>query len=496
MLNFKKRNPNILESTIPIVFLIGMLSLSVHVFGDKSSNGPNQMALILAGIVAGTISIFHGKSWKVLEEKILENINLAMQAILILLLMGAMIGIWILAGIVPTLIVWGLQLISYKYFLFTTCFFCAVISLATGSSWTTAGTVGLAMIGIGNTLGINSALTAGAIVSGAYFGDKMSPLSETTNMAPSVAGTNLYTHIRHMLATSLPSILLTLLIFLFIGLFSSASGYSSEKIEKVTFVLRSKFHISLLVFISPIVVIGLVVRRLEAIPALLVGCLGGIITAVVFQKEAILEFAKEPNYLMAIFKAGVSASSSGFSAESGSKEVDALLSRGGMIAILPTVWLILSAMFFGGIMEGSGMLFRITQSVLSLAKNTSNLIAATIGTCFFINLTAADQYLSILITGRMYKESYRLKDLAPENLSRALEDSGTLSSPLVPWNSCGAFMAASLGVSTLAYFPFCFFNLINPVISLIYAFTGFTIRKISSLDGHESTGTLGYKNAG
>ncbi|MCC6274788.1 MAG: hypothetical protein IT569_02935, partial [Leptospiraceae bacterium] len=293
MLNFKKRNPNILESTIPIVFLIGMLSLSVHVFGDKSSNGPNQMALILAGIVAGTISIFHGKSWKVLEEKILENINLAMQAILILLLMGAMIGIWILAGIVPTLIVWGLQLISYKYFLFTTCFFCAVISLATGSSWTTAGTVGLAMIGIGNTLGINPALTAGAIVSGAYFGDKMSPLSETTNMAPSVAGTNLYTHIRHMLATSLPSILLTLLIFLFIGLFSSASGYSPEKIEKVTFVLRSKFHISLLVFISPIVVIGLVVRRLEAIPALLVGCLGGIITAVVFQKEAILEFAKE-----------------------------------------------------------------------------------------------------------------------------------------------------------------------------------------------------------
>ncbi len=477
---FKKRNPGIFESFVPILFLIGLLSLSVRLFGEKASYGPNQISLIIAGIIAAILSLFQGGTWKNLEEKILTNINLAMQAILILLLMGALIGIWILAGIVPALIVWGLKLISSQFFLFTTCFFCGVISLATGSSWTTAGTVGLAMIGIGDTLGFSSSITAGAVVSGAYFGDKMSPLSETTNMAPSIAGTNLYVHIRHMVATTLPSILITLFLFFLIGLANNSSGADSVKINKVVFALQKKFNTSLWVFISPAVVIILIIRKLDAIPTLLVGCVGGMITASILQKEIIFEFAKTPDYPTALFKAGVMASSSGFQATSGVAEVDALLSRGGMNAILPTIWLILSAMFFGGIMEGSGMLFRITQSVLALAKSARILIATTIGTCFFVNLTAADQYLSILITGRMYKESYQMKNLAPENLSRALEDSGTLTSPLVPWNSCGAFMAASLGVATISYLPFCFFNLINPVVSLIYAFTGFTIKKIST----------------
>ncbi|NUM42501.1 MAG: hypothetical protein HUU45_12815, partial [Leptospiraceae bacterium] len=360
-IQFQKRDPNIFESFAPVVLLIGLLFLSVQIFGEESSNGPNQIALILAGVLAWTISIFHGKSWRMLEEKILENINLAMQAILILLLMGAMIGIWILAGIVPSLIIYGLKLISYKYFLFTTCFFCALVSLTTGSSWTTAGTIGLAMIGIGNTLGIHPALTSGAVVSGAYFGDKMSPLSETTNMASSVAGTNLYTHIRYMTITAIPSIVLTLIIFLFIGLFND-TAYSPQKIATVTEILSRKFVVSPFVFISPLLVIGLVIKRTDTIPALLAGCLGGIVTAIIFQREVIIEFTSEPNYSMAVFKAGIIASSSGFKTISGSSEVDALLSRGGMVGILPTVWLILSAMFFGGIMDGSGMLYRITHS--------------------------------------------------------------------------------------------------------------------------------------
>ncbi len=474
---------SLLEAFVPVLALIALLVTSVWLFGDSASGGPNQIALILASFVGVLMAMGRGVSWKTLENAILENINVAMQAILILLLIGALIGAWVLGGVVPTLVVWGLKLISPSLFLFSACIVCSIVSLASGSSWSTAGTVGVAFIGMGKAMGLPMGPVAGAVICGAYFGDKMSPLSETTNLAPSVAGTDLFVHIRHMAWTTVPAMIVTLLFFLIYGFMLPAENFSAERIARVTLAVNQRFDTSPAMLLPPIIVLVMVVRKVPVIPTLLTGCLLGVFCGVVFQSPAVENLAGaavgagaggDP-YVESSIRAAFLSASSGFTAKDATKEMADLLNRGGMASMLSTVWLILSAMFFGGVLQGAGMLQRIAAAVLFMARTTGLLIHATIKSCFFVNLTASDQYLSLVITGRMYREAYEARELDARNLSRALEDGGTLTSPLIPWNTCGAFMSSALGVATLTYAPWCLLNWLTPIVSTVYGYTGWTI---------------------
>ncbi len=474
----KVKDPSLFVSVIPILFLIVLLIGSVLVFKDSATSGPSQVALMLGGFFAAALAFLKGTKWADMERQILHSIGIVAQAILILILVGSLIGTWILAGVVPSLIVWGLEILSPKIFLFASAVITAIISMATGSSWSTAGTMGLALIGIGNTMGIHPGISAGAIISGAYFGDKMSPFSETTNLASSMVRTDLFVHIRHMVYTTGPAMTIALVLYLIIGFTLDVKGYDPSKIELVVASIRNNFNVSLWMILPIVILFGLIAMKISAIPALIIGTITGGIFAVIFQPDAIMAFSgKETgyHYLFLSIKAVFQVSANGYIGHTGLKEVDDLLTRGGMASMLNTVWIILMAMFFSGIMEGSRMLHTLANSILKLAKSTGSLVLSTILTAIFMNVLAADQYLSIVITGRMYDEAYRQRNLKPRNLSRTLEDAGTLTSPLVPWNTCGAFMSSTLGVPTIEYLPYAFLNIINPVISVIYGYTGFTI---------------------
>ena len=468
-----------MESLTPVLILIGLLVCTVLIFGDAVSSGPNQIVLMTSAVIAAGFAFAQGATWTELKNGILKNIGASMEACLILLVVGALIGTWILGGIVPALVVAGLQLLSPSIFLFASCLICAIISLATGSSWSTAGTVGIALVSVGDTIGINPGMTAGAILSGAYFGDKMSPFSDTTNLAPAMAGTDLFTHIRHMIYTTGPSIIIASVIFLIMGFFMDVETFDESRIESVVAGINSKFNTSWFMLLPLAAVIFMVAKKIPALPALTVGTILGGLFAILFQPEVVKEFSgTADNYMLASFQALVKSSATGYAANTGIPEVDSLISRGGMSGMMNTIWLIFSAMMFGGVMDASGMLQKLAEGVLRLVRGVGSLIAATILTCIGMNVTASDQYLSLVITGRMYREAYEKRGLHPKNLSRALEDAGTITSPLVPWNTCGAFMSSTLGVATLTYLPFCFFNLINPLVSVIYGFAGITIEKL------------------
>ena len=475
-----KREPSLFEAALPVLVLIGLLAASVVLFGDGSSSGPNQLALILAAMVGAVVGLRLGFSWREMEKGIVHGISLAMGAILILLVVGSVIGTWILAGVVPTMIYYGLSILTPAIFYPAACVICALVSLATGSSWTTAGTVGVALVGIAAAQDLNMGLAAGAIISGAYFGDKMSPLSDTTNLAPAMAGTDLFTHIRHMMWTTTPSIVLALILFAVVGLVMPAPT-SAAQLEDILIALRARFVIGPHLLIPAVLVIVLVVKRMPAFPALLIGALTGCLFAVLFQQPAVIGLANDPELGrgLALIKGAWISLFDGYSLESGNAALDELLSRGGMSSMLSTVWLILAAMMFGGVMESTGLLQKIAASILGMVRGVGSLIAATLLTSFGSNVIASDQYISIVLPGRMFRAEYRRRGLHPKNLSRALEDAGTITSPLVPWNTCGAFMAQTLGVATFVYAPFAFFNLINPLVSAIYGFTGFTIERIS-----------------
>lgn len=464
---------------IPVLVLIGLLGTSVYLFGDGSSSGPNQIALILAAMAGALLGWRNGYNWKELQKGIVHGISLATGAILILLMVGSLIGSWILAGTVPTMIYYGLSVLDPSWFYAAALVICAVVALATGSSWTTAGTIGVALIGIATVQGLNLGLAAGAIISGAYFGDKMSPLSDTTNLAPAMAGTDLFTHIRHMVWTTTPSILISLLLFGGIGLWLGGATDAPE-IAQIQAQIAGQFNVSWVMLLPAVVVIALVIRKVPAFPALLIGALTGCLFAVGFQREAVLRFVGETDLApaLALLKGAWTSLFDGYTSTSGNAALDELLSRGGMSSMLNTVWLILSAMTFGAVMETTGMLQRIAAAILSSVRGTGSLIAATLGTAIGMNVIASDQYIAIVLPGRMFRAEFKRRGLHPKNLSRALEDAGTLTSPLVPWNTCGAFMAGTLGVPTLVYMPFAFFNLLNPLVSLIYGFTGFTIEKL------------------
>jgi len=470
---FKHRHPGLLEALLPVVFLIFSLTGVVTVFGADATRGPAQIALILAGCFAAALATTQGTTWARLEQSVIETTALVIQAILILLLVGGLIGVWILAGIVPALIVWALELLSPQIFLMASAIICAIVSLATGSSWSTAGTLGLALIGAGSALGLHPAMTAGAIVSGAYFGDKLSPFSETTNLAASMAEVPLFAHIRHMLYTTIPAFGIALVVFFCLGM--NPPQPLDDNIARVIRTLNHSFHISIYLMVPVLLLFALVALRLPAIPALLLGILSGMVCAVIFQQQQITQWQGGEAGLASNFMASIQAAAQGFVSRTGDKTVDDLLSRGGMSSMLTTVWLILSAMFFSGIMEGSGMLQRIARAILSVMHSRSRLILATLSSSAFMNVAASDQYLSIVLTGRMYRKAYDEQKLSRLNLSRALEDSGTLTSALVPWNTCGAFMATTLGVPTLTYLPYAILNWLNPLIGALYATTGWTV---------------------
>lgn len=475
----EKKPPGLGQALIPVLVLIALLASSVRLFGDGSSSGPNQIALILAAGVASLIGMRLGYSWRELESGIVHGISLSMGAVLILFVVGSLIGTWILAGIVPTMIYYGLLLLSPGIFYAASCVICALVSLATGSSWTTASTIGIALIGVATAQNLHLGLTAGAIISGAYFGDKMSPLSDTTNLAPAMAGTDLFTHIRHMVWTTTPSIVIAVIGFAVAGWLGTTPD-EARNLEEILAALRSTFEIGPHLLLPAALVIFLVVKRVSAFPALLIGALVGGVFAMIFQPRAVLAFVGETDLPagVALLKGFWMALFDGFRLESGHETLDALLTRGGMSSMLNTIWLILSAMMFGAVMEKTGMLAEIARSILSLVRGTGSLIAATLGTSIGMNVLASDQYIAIVLPGRMSRAEFTRRGLHPKNLSRALEDAGTLTSPLVPWNTCGAFMAQTLGVATLTYLPFCFFNLLNPLISAGFGFTGFTIERL------------------
>ncbi|MGH8193318.1 MAG: Na+/H+ antiporter NhaC [Woeseiaceae bacterium] len=488
------RTPSLLEALIPVVSLILLLSLAVYLFGSDAVAGPTQIVLIAGTVIASIIAICNGHKWADVQVAIVEGIGTAMGAILILLAVGALIGTWLMSGTVPSLIYYGLELLNPQFFFAACCLICSIASLATGSSWTTAGTLGVALIGVALGLGLSPAISAGAIVSGAYFGDKMSPLSDTTNLAPAVAGSELFDHIRHMAWTTGLSYLIAMILFLALGFGVDVEAAGGSMLTLRT-TLESSFNITPWALIPLVVVLYLAVRKAPPLPTILAGALLGGVVAVILQPDVVLAFANSPDLSvpLAMTKGVWLALGDGYVSTTGIAAIDELLTRGGMSSMLTTIWLILTALAFGAVMEHAGMLLRLIQSTLRAAKSTGSLVATVVLSCIGMNIVAADQYISIVLPGKMFKAEFQRRNLDPRNLSRILEDSGTLTSPLVPWNTCGAYMSATLGVATLAYLPFAFLNLINPLVSIVYGYTGFTIKK---LDPEPVPGTLAAPKLG
>lgn len=482
----KLREPTLIQALIPIIVLITLLTLNVVHFGDHTLDGANQFALILAAAVAGLIAIGLGHRWTGIREQIVKSISSAMPSILILLLIGALAGTWMLSGVVPTLIYYGLKIFHPSIFLFATVIIGGVVSIATGSSWSTIATMGIALIGIGKTLGMNEGLVAGAIISGAYFGDKMSPLSDTTNLAPAMAGTDLFTHIRYMMITTVPAMSVTLVIFLVIGFTNDFKSDLSD-IETVLASIDNRFLVSPWLLLVPASLIFVIVKKVPPLPSLLFGSLMGGIFAMIFQPHLVREVGVmlDPGtqtFFKASYLGVMQAIFGDLSITTDNEMVNELLNTGGMKGMLNTIWLILSAMVFGGTMESAGMLKKITHSVIRWANSTGSLVATTIGTSVFFNITASDQYISIVVPGRMFAGTYRERGLKPEVLSRTLEDGGTITSVLIPWNTCGATQSRVLGVPTVEYIPFAFFNLLSPLFSILFAAINYRIRRFSDND--------------
>jgi len=473
------RAPSLVHALIPISALIVMLALSVYLFSDGSSSGPNQIVLTLGAAIASIVGIRLGHKWADLQRAIVAGISTAMIALLILLAVGGLIGTWLMAGTVPSLIYYGLEILSPQWFFAATCLICAIAALATGSSWTVAGTLGVALIGVSLGLGLNPAIAAGAIISGAYFGDKMSPLSDTTNLAPAVVETDIFSHIRHMAWTTGPSFTIALFLYAIVGLGTDSTADSSS-LDLLRTALDDNFNISVVALLPLFAVLYLAYKKTPPLPTILFGALLGGVVAVILQPESVLRLANSPELPtgLAMAKGVWLALGSGYVSHTGVEAVDELLTRGGMESMLVTIWLILAALSFGAVLEHTGMLKRLIDGALSRAKSTGALVTTVVFSCIGINIVAGDQYIAIVLPGKMYRAEFKNRNLQPKNLSRIIEDSGTLTSPLVPWNTCGAYMAATLGVATLAYLPFAFLNLINPMVSIIYGFTGFTIVKI------------------
>lgn len=452
----EKKQATLGISLIPVIVIVVFLAAAIIIYGADP-----HIPILIGAAVGSLIAVFGlGYKWQEIETGIISSIGSVMQAILILAIIGMLIGTWTAGGVVPTLIYYGLQILSPQFFLITALLLCSIVSVATGSSWTTAGTVGVALIGIASGLGVSVPLAAGCIVSGAYFGDKMSPLSDTTNLAPAMAGSTLFDHIKHMMYTTGLSYGIAAILYIILGLQYRGQELNMTEIQGILDAIKSIYVINPWFLLVPVITIGAVAMKIPAIPGLILGVvLGGF--CMLFQG--------------ADFGTILDVVQNGTVANSGHEMVDKLLSGGGMQSMMWTISLIMCALTFGGVLESTGMMQCIASKMLEKAKSTGSLVLVTVLSCLFVNILCADQYLGIALSGKMFKDAYAQRGLAPRNLSRCLEDSGTVTSALVPWNTCGAAMTGFLGVSTFAYAPFAFFNLLSPIVSVIYGYTGFSI---------------------
>src|SRR5690554_2484578 len=476
--NSPKKEISIRQALIPVVSLVAMLFYNVFVFGDDALSGSNQYILLLGGAIAAIVGFYNSVSYDDLMEAVAKNVKSTTGALLILLMVGALAGTWLISGIIPTMIYYGLQVLNPTIFLASCVVICAVISIATGSSWTTSATVGIALIGIANALDISLGMTAGAILSGAYFGDKLSPLSDTTNLAAAMAGTDLFTHIRYMMLTTVPTIILALVVFIIIGFSLNSEGTIDTK--EILASIENSFVVSPWLFLVPVAVIYMIIRKVSPLIALLVGTLLGCLAALIFQPEVILAVSGGDSYTFQnAYKGLMDAITVDVSVATTNEELSDLFSSGGMAGMLGTVWLIICAMVFGGIMDAIGALAAISKALLNLFHTTFGLFASTVFSCLALNATASDQYLAIVVPGKMFSKAYRDKGLAPENLSRTLEDSATVTSVLVPWNTCGAYHQGVLGVPVASYFAYAIFNYLSPFMTLLFAAFNIKIRRLT-----------------
>ena len=477
----KNKELNIWEALTPVIALIGMLAYNIYVFGDDALSGSNQFILLMGAAIAAIVGFLNKVSYKQMLDEVAENVKSTTGALLILLMVGALAGTWMVSGVIPTMIYYGLQILNPKIFLAACVVICAIISIATGSSWTTSATVGIALVGIGETLGVSMGMTAGAVLSGAYFGDKMSPLSDTTNLAPAMAGGELFDHIKYMSFTTIPTISITLILFIVIGLNLDING--TPQIQDKLDAINDAFNISPWLFLVPISVILMIIKKTPPLIALLLGALFGGIAAIIAQPNIIMDIAGTDTLTFkSSYKGVINAMTVDTAVETTSIELNNLFTSGGMAGMLGTIWLIICAMVFGGVMDAIGALSRITNALLNMATTTFGLFASTVASCLALNVTASDQYLALVVPGKMFKKAYEDKGLAPENLSRTLEDSGTVTSVLVPWNTCGAYHSKVLFgyAGATAYIPYAFFSILSPIMTLLFA--GFSI-KIKQLKG-------------
>ena len=452
----EKRDPYLWEALISILGLIVFISLAIVRYESDA-----QVPILLGAFVAAVIGLRAGFTWKEIQTGMLDGITNSLQAIVILLIIGILIGVWILSGVVPTLLYYGLKILHPKIFLPAALIICSITSLATGTSWGTTGTIGIALIGIGEGLGFPLPVVAGAVLSGAYFGDKMSPLSDTTNLAPAMVGTDLYTHIKHMSYTTGVSYGITLVIEFVLGFFYGGGEANLEKVNQILTGINAQFNINPLMLIPPALVMILAIRKIAAVPGIAIGILSAGIIGVIFQGNT--------------FGSVLSAAYGGYASSSGVEAVDNLLTKGGFESMMYTVSLVICAMMFGGIMEKTNQLRVVVTVILKKAQSTGSLITATVLTAIGANLILCDQYMSIVMAGKMYAQSYKDMGLAPQNLSRAIEDSATVTANLVPWNTGGAYQAATLGVPTIAYLPFNFFCWISPIVTMLFGWFNITI---------------------
>ncbi|MCC5886857.1 MAG: Na+/H+ antiporter NhaC [Gammaproteobacteria bacterium] len=463
--------PLLIEALLPVALLVSMLAASVAIFGEDASYGPNQIALLLAAAFAGLVGMRRGVRWPALQEGIVQSITIALPAMLILLMVGALIGAWILSGTVPYLILLSTHLLSPQWFYPAVCLICALVSVSIGSSWTTAGTIGVALVGAGQAMELSPAVTAGAVISGAYFGDKMSPLSDTTNLAAAVSRVDLFEHIRNMVWTAGPAMVVALLLFTFLGRGSADS--ESTLMQLLEAELAAEFHLGLVTLLPLAVLVVLSARRYPPLPVLALGAVIGAVLAVLLQRDAAMALAPEGmTGVAAAFTGAWIALFDGYESSSSAVEITSLLDRGGMSSMLNTIWLIMTAMVFGGVMERTGLLHRLVEALLVFVRGSASLIMTTLSTSFLANVLAADQYMAIAVPGRLFEKAYGDRGLSRLNLSRSLEDGGTLTSVMIPWNTCGAYMAATLGVATFSYLPFLFFNLAAVGFAILWATLG------------------------
>ncbi|MBT6169790.1 MAG: Na+/H+ antiporter NhaC [Flavobacteriaceae bacterium] len=475
----KKNLLSLTESLFPVFILILLLAYNVYIYGDLAMNGSNQFILLLGAAIAVLLGLKKGVLFKSMINDVSSNLKSITGAILILLFVGALSGTWLISGIIPSMIYYGLQVLHPSVFLPSCLIICAVISVSTGSSWTTSATVGIALIGIGRAIEIPVGMVAGAVISGAYFGDKLSPLSDTTNLAPAVSGSDLFTHIKYLTITTVPTIIITLIVLSIINFFLTSTGPTDH--QSLLDTINNTFYISPFLFMVPLIVIFMIFKKTPPLIALFIGTVLGGIFAVIFQSSIINHISGNLELTFSsAYQAVLNAITIETSIDSGDPLLNDLFKSGGMKGMLNTIWLVICAMVFGGVMESIGALKKISSSLLELGKSTFSTFASTVGSCLAINLTASDQYLSIVIPGKMFSKAYEDKGLAPENLSRTLEDSGTVTSALIPWNTCGAYQSGILGVSVADYFIYAIFNWLSPFMTLLIAAFNIKIKKLKN----------------